>query len=189
MSGDGTSPGATPWQTVGPFFHVGLAMQASGAATDTATRTEVRLRIRILDGDGRAVTDAVVEIWQAAWRPGSSQPDTGGAGTNALFGRQSTDEEGFCEFDTIRPDDRADAGDGARAAHVSVCLMARGLLRPLYTQIYFAGDPALAADAALALVPAARRHTLIAQPQADDPARWLFEIRLQGDDETVFFDV
>jgi protocatechuate 3,4-dioxygenase alpha subunit len=91
----------------------------------------------------------------------------------------------------------------AQAPHVNVCVLSRGLLRQIYTRIYFAGDAELAADPILALVPADRRHTLLARPfdklrvvrslvegpATGDPATWEFTIRLQGDDETVFFDL
>jgi protocatechuate 3,4-dioxygenase alpha subunit len=68
-----------------------------------------------------------------------------------------------------------------------VCLFARGLLRQVYTRIYFEGDQSLESDAVLALVPVGRRETLLARP--GDPGEWIFEVRLQGDGETVFFDL
>jgi protocatechuate 3,4-dioxygenase alpha subunit len=81
-------------------------------------------------------------------------------------------------------------GAGARqAAHVNVCLFARGLLRQLHTRIYFAGDPALDDDAVLSLVPADRRATLVARRDPSQEDRWVFDLRLQGNDETVFFDL
>lgn len=134
------------------------------------------------------------------------------------FGRAATDEIGCCEFDTIKPGRVAAniavhtnlAGVAAtaqvnaeahslpseqleehklQAPHVNLAIFARGILLQLYTRIYFAGDPANDDDPILALVPKERRPTLLAQP---DPSRrhgWLFEIRLRGEDETVFFDV
>jgi protocatechuate 3,4-dioxygenase alpha subunit len=80
--------------------------------------------------------------------------------------------------------------DGAgQAAHVNVCLLARGLLRQIYTRIYFKDDPALATDPILELVPADRRDTLIAEPSRAEPGAWDFVIRMQGNAETVFFDL
>ena len=98
-----------------------------------------------------------------------------------------TGEDGSCLFHTVRPGPVA-AGNGATAAaHVNVLLFARGLLRHLYTRIYFAGDPALDADPILSLVPPSRRETLLASPAGD--GIWDFLVRLQGPGETVFFDV
>lgn len=78
---------------------------------------------------------------------------------------------------------------GVQAPHVNVCLFARGLLRHLYTRIYFAGDVGLESDPLVTLVPPDRRQTLLATPAAGQGATWEFVIRLQGDDETVFFDI
>jgi len=164
----------TPSQTVGPFFHFCLTDITRGRLfADRASR--IVLAVRVSDGAGAPVTDAAVEIWQPS--------DVKGG--DAAFGRLATDEGGTCEFDTVRPCDPV-AGS---AAHVNVCLHARGLLRQLYTRLYFAGDPALDADPVLALVPEARRRTLLATQDPDRADRWLFHIRLQGQDETVFFDV
>jgi protocatechuate 3,4-dioxygenase alpha subunit len=70
-----------------------------------------------------------------------------------------------------------------------MCIFGRGLLRQLHTRAYFDGDPALDQDAVLALVPEPRRRTLLARPDPQRADRWLFDVRLQGHDETVFFDV
>jgi len=76
-----------------------------------------------------------------------------------------------------------------QAPHVNVCFLSRGLLRQIYTRIYFEGDARAAGDAILGLVPAERRHTLMAHQIAAEPGTWEFVMRLQGDDETVFFDL
>ena len=76
-----------------------------------------------------------------------------------------------------------------QAPHINVLVFARGLLRHLHTRVYFEGDPANAGDPVLALVPEQRRATLLAQPCEGDPGAWCFDIVLQGDRETVFFDV
>jgi protocatechuate 3,4-dioxygenase alpha subunit len=85
----------------------------------------------------------------------------------------------------VRPPGDADQQS---AAHINVCVFARGLLRHLNTRLYFDGDPALDADAVLALVPKARRPTLMAIADREQPGLWRFPVRLQGKDETVFFD-
>jgi protocatechuate 3,4-dioxygenase alpha subunit len=165
----------TPSQTVGPFFDFCLTPDATHGIVCPDAGSRIRLVVRVLDGAGQPVPDAVVEIWQARDTPGS----------DAGFGRLGTRADGTCEFDTVCP---CDPPEGA--AHINVCLFARGLLRHLHTRLYFAGDPRLASDPLLALVPEARRGTLIATPDAaaQDPT-WRFDIRLQGADETVFFDV
>ncbi|MBA3295523.1 MAG: protocatechuate 3,4-dioxygenase subunit alpha [Acidobacteria bacterium] len=183
---------ATPSETVGPFFHFGLATDATlGCVADRFVPGEsVKLRIRITDGDGSPVPDALVEIWQldadgkaAVLAPAGQKPAFRG------FGRLPTIEDGTCEFETVRPGRLAGGQAPSQASHINVCLFARGLLRHLHTRVYFSGDSALADDAVLALVPAHRRETLLARPDPDTPGRWLFDLRLQGEDETVFFNL
>jgi protocatechuate 3,4-dioxygenase alpha subunit len=180
---------ASPSQTIGPFFHVGPAStERLGQMAFAETAGErIRLRVRVLDGDGAPVTDALVELWQAGADGRYRRPSDRGAGFTG-FGRLGTDEHGWCRFETIRPG-ALPADEGARqAAHVNVCLFARGLLRHLYTRIYFEGDPDLGQDPLLSLVAHDRRDTLLARRSADGEA-WEFVVRLQGERETVFFDV
>jgi protocatechuate 3,4-dioxygenase alpha subunit len=165
----------SPSQTVGPFFHFCLTADTTHGRLFPDRASRMRLAIRVTDGAGAAVTDAAVEIWQACDEPGG----------DSAFGRLPTDADGTCEFDTVRPCAPPDGG----APHINICLFARGLLRQVYTRLYFAGDAPLADDPVLALVPAGRRDTLIARLDPADARRWLFHVRLQGADETVFFDV
>jgi protocatechuate 3,4-dioxygenase alpha subunit len=175
---------ATPSQTVGPFFHFGIAPDVSLGCIGAGVEGErIRLKVRLLDGDGAPVTDALIELYQAD-ADGVYDRD-GFCG----FGRLSTGEDGACVFETLRPGRVPDGRGGRQAAHINVCLFARGMLRHLYTRVYFSDDPALAEDAILAFVPAARRETLVAQPIHDASGQWTFEIRLQGRGETVFFDL
>lgn len=168
---------ATPSQTVGPFFHFALTANPIGRMTDRFSGGEpIRLLFRVTDGDGQLVTDAIVELWQTD-------------GASSVFGRLPTGEDGTCEFETVRPKSGAGGSGVLQAPHVNVCLLARGLLRQLHTRVYFAGDPALDQDPVLALVPADRRNTLLAHPDSERPGRWVFDVRLQGARETVFFDV
>ena len=169
MSGDPRI--ATASQTVGPFFHFGLTPKPNGRLVERLQGGDaVSLVVTVTDGDGRPLNDAVVEIMQ-----------------EGVFGRMATDENGSCVFETIRPRTGL-SGAVSVAPHIHVCLFARGLLRHLHTRIYFAGDPALDADPVLALVPEHRRPTLLAKPDPGDSSRWLFDLRLQGTGETVFFD-
>ena len=161
----------TPSQTVGPFFDFCLTPDTTHGRVFPESTSRIRLTIRVIDGAGDPVPDAVVEIWQACDVPGG----------DAGFGRLGTDADGSCEFDTVRPCDPAQG-----SAHINICLFARGLLRHLYTRLYFADDARLAQDSVLALVPETRRSTLIAR---GGPRDWTFDIHLQGPQETVFFDV
>jgi len=168
---------ATASQTVGPFFSFGLTTNAAlGRVAQPDARGErIRLGIRVIDGAGAPVPDAMVEMWHA---------DHAGA---FLFGRLQTDAAGSCAFETVYPG--PPTLDGRDAAHVNLCIFMRGLLRHLYTRVYFAGDPSLEADAVLAAVPPDRRGTLIAQRDQAVPSTWTFDVHLQGDRETVYFDL
>jgi protocatechuate 3,4-dioxygenase, alpha subunit len=182
---------ATSSQTVGPFFHFGLAADAGlgQVVTPDASGDHIRLRIRVLDGEGAPVSDALIEVYHADARGtyGQSQGRQDGRGFHG-FGRLPTDADGTCTFATIKPG--AVRGGGVdQAPHVNVCFLSRGLLRQIYTRIYFEGDPGVASDPILGVVPADRRHTLMARPAAGEPGAGDFVIRLQGDDETVFFDL
>ena len=182
---------ATSSQTVGPFFHFGLTVNENlGLVASPETPGEhIQLHVRVLDGAGEPVPDAVVEIYQAdaAGCYASTGPAAGPPSFSG-FGRLPTGADGWCQFKTIRPGPVRTNGI-AQASHVNVCLLARGLLRQIYTRIYFKGDPALATDPVLTLVPEERRATLIAEPSAGEPGRWDFVIRMQGNEETVFFDL
>ena len=196
---------ATGSQTIGPFFHVGPgATHRFGHMADAGTRGEhIELRIRVLDGDGAPVPDAMIELWQADANGAYSLPSSGAGASPppfAGFGRLPADSDGWCTFETIRPGAVGDGAGRRQAPHVNVCLFARGLLRHVYTRIYFEDDPGLSSDPLLSLVPPDRVTTLVARrPRADAStpsssggtaiATWEFVIRLQGENETVFFDV
>lgn len=182
----------TPSQTVGPYLHLGLtdAQSISRIARDRAKGEPVWLTFRVLDGEGVPVPDAMIELWQADSEGNYELPDDseGGAGFGG-FGRMATAEDGSCTFETTRPGRVPGPGETVQAPHINVSILGRGILKRLSTRVYFAGEPANAADPILALVPENRRPTLLAQP---DPARnsnWIFDVRLRGEDETVFFDV
>lgn len=186
----------TPSQTVGPFFSFGLTTGkccVRNMAGPKAKGERVVLTCRVLDGDGVGVPDAMVEIWQADAEGIYNHPDdpqqrncdpacTG-------FGRMGTNEDGVCEFETVKPGRVRGLTAQEQAPHLNVAIFARGMLKQLYTRIYFAGEAANQNDPALALVPPDRQQTLMAQPDPSNPDRWSFDLHLQGDKETVFFDV
>jgi protocatechuate 3,4-dioxygenase, alpha subunit len=187
--GERAAPIATASQTVGPFFHFGIATDAAlGCIAAAGVRGErARIQVRVLDGDGAPVPDALIEIYQAD-ADGRYAPAGEARGGFSGFGRLPTDAGGLCTFETVRPGPVA-AAHGTQAPHLNVCLLGRGLLRQVYTRIYFKGDPGHETDPILSLVPAARRPTLLAARAADAGDLWTITIRLQGDGETVFFDL
>jgi protocatechuate 3,4-dioxygenase alpha subunit len=176
---------ASASQTVGPFFHLAGNMDLGCVARPGAPGERIRLTCRVFDGDGVPVIDALIELWQADANGTYGDPGFGG------FGRLASDQDGACVFETVRPGRVAGASTALhktrQAPHINLIVFARGLLKHLYTRIYFAGDPANEHDAILAMIPAERRSTLIAQAAAPDA--WNFEIHLCGDRETVFFDI
>ncbi|WP_242894853.1 protocatechuate 3,4-dioxygenase subunit alpha [Actinomadura litoris] len=178
-----TTPGLTPSQTVGPFFGYALPY-ASGPEVVPGWRADaITVRGRVLDGAGDPVPDALVEIWQAdetgevPARPGAIERS--GHGFSG-FGRCGTDPAGGFWFRTVKP-----GAPGAGAPYIAVLVFARGLLKPVATRLYFPEDAAShAADPLLAEVPEDRRATLVAEPAGDREYR--FDVRLQGERETVF---
>jgi protocatechuate 3,4-dioxygenase alpha subunit len=184
---------ATTSQTVGPFFSVGLAwMSREHLAPDGASGERVTIEGRVLDGDGHAVPDALLEVWQANAvgkyaHPEDMQdkpvdPAFGG------FGRVPTDERGRFRFTTIRPGPVPGPGGASQAPHIVASVFARGLMRRLVTRIYFPGEPANDRDFALSLVEPARRGTLVARKVDGQREALEWNVVLQGDGETVFFD-
>lgn len=185
----------TPSQTVGPFFHFCLTAQGKCTpeiASQKIKGERVRLVCRVFDGDGALLKDAMIEIWQADSEGKYNHPDDAQAGKVDPdfrgFGRMGPGDDGICEFETIKPG-RVPGPQNLQAPHLNVALFARGLLKQLYTRIYFAGDPANREDDVLALVPEDRRETLMAHPDSSHPGVWRFDFHLQGENETVFFDV
>lgn len=185
----------TPSQTAGPYLHIGLTNKHSitRIAEATIPGERVLLKCRVLDADGKPLNDAMIEIWQADHQGKYNHPDDPRAAQSGTgfrgFGRAATDEDGACEFETIRPG-RVPGPEGKQQApHLNLAVFARGILLQLQTRIYFDGEAANGNDPVLALVPADRRETLMARRDPANPNSWLFDIRLRGDRETVFFDV
>jgi protocatechuate 3,4-dioxygenase alpha subunit len=177
---------ATPGQTVGPFF--GYALPYAGGPDVRAPwqRDAVWLHGTVSDGDGLPVPDAVIEIWgaDAAGRPprerGSFDRDPHGF---TGFGRAAGDRDGHYSFTTIKPG----ATRPGSAPYLLVTVFARGVLHHLFTRAYFGDETrANATDPLLTRIDAARRDTLVATPEGEHSYR--FDIRLQGDGETVFLD-
>lgn len=182
----------TPSQTVGPYLHLGLTdrRSLSRVAGDGAKGERVWLTFRVLDGEGLPVPDAMIELWQADSEGNYALPD-GSADDAAFrgFGRLATAEDSSCTFETIKPGRVPGPGETVQAPHINVSILGRGILKRLSTRVYFAEEPANAADPVLVLVPENRRATLLAQRDSARPGNWIFNVRLRGEAETVFFDV
>jgi protocatechuate 3,4-dioxygenase alpha subunit len=190
----------TPSQTVGPYFAIGLvprgtqwtASVGNNLVTADAVGEHIRIEGRVLDGDGKPINDSMLEIWQADAAGRYAHPADQRAPSNALFkgfGRTGTDENGAYHFETIKPGAVPGPDGRMQAPHILMAVFARGMLRHQYTRIYFSDDAANVADPILALVPPDRRATLVATRRPGSAVVYGFDIRLQGDDETVFFDV
>ncbi|MBR1199233.1 protocatechuate 3,4-dioxygenase subunit alpha [Bradyrhizobium sp. AUGA SZCCT0240] len=194
--------GVTPSQTVGPYFAYGLTSNgkydwndafSNNLVTADTSGERVRVEGRVFDGDGQPMVDCMLEIWQADAQGRFSDPQDKRALPNSSFkgfGRCGTDADGRYAFDTIKPGIVHDPDGKPQAPHLVLAVFARGLLLHLYTRIYFSGEAGNATDPVLALVPVDRRATLIAQQaHCNGNAVYSLDINMQGDNETVFFDV
>ena len=198
----GSPPAITPSQTVGPFFAYGLTSNGKYGWNDAFTNNlvtadtsgeRISMEGQVFDGDGQSVPDCMLEIWQADAQGRFCDPKDKRALPNSAFrgfGRCGTDPDGGYTFDTIKPGPVPDIDGKPQAPHILLAIFARGMLLQNYTRIYFDDEAGNAADPVLALVPEDRRATLIAVRQSGNGnAVYRFDIRLQGNDETVFFDI
>jgi protocatechuate 3,4-dioxygenase alpha subunit len=161
-------PDPTPFQTVGPYLHIGLRLGLETMRSPEGGPPTV-IRGRLLDGAGAGISDGVLEFWS----PGYD-----------VVGRAMTDERGAFALRTVKPPARREAG-GTSAPHFAVRVLARGILTELLTRVYFADEPSTAADPILSMIPRARRGTLIATPIST--SEYAFDVVVQGENETVFF--
>jgi protocatechuate 3,4-dioxygenase alpha subunit len=169
----------TTSQTIGPFWHLLLDESWADLTRFGAAGEVIFLSGRVIDGAGHPLTDACVEIWQAA--PEASESFSG-------FGRAATDDDGVFRFKTVKPGPLPGPGNSLQAPHIALTIFARGLLFQLSTRVYFAGDPANENDPILGLIEdSGRRATLLAKEVA--AGSWHIDIFLQGREETVFFEI
>ena len=193
----------TPSQTGGPYVHIGLALRAAGLpergqeihntlARSDAPGQHITLIGSVSDGNGYLVKDAFLEFWQAD-SDGTYQPEYDSEGQFNSFGRASTTfDHGEWELHTVKPGSIPSGSGKVMAPHINVSLFARGINIHLQTRVYFEDEPELnQADPVLNRVePGERRTTLLARPIGERDGRKLyrFDIRVQGTEETVFFD-
>lgn len=200
----------TPSQTAGPYVHIGLIPHQAGfdifensfgnvmAGRDTIGE-RIRVEGRVLDGTGAPCRDILLEAWQAnaAGRynhPADQQTDKALDPNFRGWGRSGTDfDTGLYTFETIKPGPVIGRrGYNPMAPHVNIWLAARGINIGLATRMYFEDETALnESDPVLRMIePAIRRRTLLARREArSNGVAYVFDIRLQGENETVFFDV
>jgi protocatechuate 3,4-dioxygenase alpha subunit len=190
----------TPSQTVGPYFTMRLTGEGQNVLTAPETiGTRIRIEGRVLDGDRRHIEDALVELWQADahgryHHPADTRTDVPADAAFVGFGRCASDfETGAYSFLTVKPGAVPHPSGGMQAPHISLVIQARGMLHQTYTRLYFPDEAeANAVDPVLSSVAEERRGTLIAElvESADSSVpTYRFDIRYQGEDETVFFDV
>ncbi len=187
----------TSSQTVGPFFAPTLLRQDAVRHVLVEPETvgeRIRIEGHVLDGDRLPVPDALVEIWQANAQgryhhPRDQEPaplDPSFVG----FGRSGTEDEGLYWFETIKPGPVPFDAERKQAPHICITVFSRGLLNHLVTRLYFADEPSNASDPVLLCVPENRRATLLAARQQEGASVvYRFDIVLQGEGETVFFNI
>ena len=185
----------TPSQTVGPFYSIGLTDRAMNTLVRESTQGQrIRIEGQVIDGDGKPVPDAMIEIWQANVAGRYNHPDdkqekpldqsfTG-------WGRSGTGPSGSYFFETIKPGPVPASAESVQAPHINMIVFARGMLVHAFTRIYFSDEPANETDPVLNSIEKERRQTLIAaRHEENGKTIYRFDIRIQGRDETVFFDM
>jgi protocatechuate 3,4-dioxygenase, alpha subunit len=188
------NPEPTPSQTIGPFFHDALLDEDRSELVPPGHPEAVRIEGTVYDGAGEPVPDAMVEIWQAN-RAGRYNDPTDDRDDLPLdpktfsgFGRSGTDAGGKFSFVTVKPGPVPGPDGSLQAPHIMVSVFARGLLRRLVSRMYFPdGGEANAADPVLSSIedPAFRRP-LVAH---EEGGALRFDIHLQGENQTAFFEL
>jgi protocatechuate 3,4-dioxygenase alpha subunit len=191
----------TPSQTAGPYVHIGLALEAAGnpareqevwneMARPDAPGEHILLLGHVYDGNGHLIRDSFLELWQADAQ-GHYDCDYDLSKAFNSFGRTATTDEGEWLVKTVKPGVVLNAAGVPMAPHINVSLFARGINIHLHTRLYFDDEaPSNAVDPVLNLIEQPqRRQTLIAKRcTVDGQLAYRFDIRVQGVDETVFFD-
>ena len=170
----------TPSQTVGPFYSIGLTDRAMNKlVTDSTPGQRIRIEGRIIDGDGKSVPDAMIEIWQANAAGRYNHPDDK---------QEKPLDQSFTGWG--RSGRVPGSDESVQAPHINVVVFARGMLVHAFTRIYFSDEPANETDPVLNLIKKERQQTLIANRREESgKVVYRFDIRLQGENETVFFDM
>jgi protocatechuate 3,4-dioxygenase alpha subunit len=191
----------SPSQTAGPYVHIGMtpnfcdlpgvyaADMGSTLINGEVEGERITLSIRLIDGAGVPLSDGLIEIWQADASGSFVGPSSNAAPAFTGWGRQASDASGLSVFETIKPGRVAGPDGKLMAPHVSLWIVARGINIGLQTRLYFE-DEAEANEGDFVLnkiMDKRRRQTLIARKEAG--GRYALDIHLQGEKETVFFDI
>jgi len=196
----------SPSQTAGPYVHIGLAPGAAGfdiykrelgwdIAGPNAKGERIRVEGVVIDGTGSPIKDVLIEAWQANADGHYAHPEGGGPVEDGFrgWGRVITDfDTGEWGFDTVKPGPVMGRNGRPMAPHITLWIVARGINIGLNTRLYFSDETAAnAADPVINLIEwERRRKTLIARrTERDGKVVYRFDIRVQGEDETVFFDL
>lgn len=196
----------TPSQTAGPYVHIGLAPGAAGfeiyrqelgwdIAGPNAEGERIRVEGLVVDGAGSPIKDVLLEAWQANAKGVYAHPEGGGDVEDGFrgWGRVITNfETGEWAFDTVKPGPTPGRNVGQQAPHINLWVVARGINVGLNTRIYFEDEAeANSKDPVLNLIEWERRRaTLLARrTNRDGQVVYRFDIKIQGEDETVFFDI
>ena len=196
----------TPSQTAGPYVHIGLAPGAAGfdiyreelgwdIAGPNARGERIRVEGLVIDGTGSPVKDVMLEAWQANSEGHYAHPEGGGNVEEGFrgWGRVITNfATGEWGFETIKPGTVPGRSGSVMAPHINLWIVARGINVGLNTRLYFEDEAeANASDPVINVIEwERRRKTLIAKrSERDGKIVYRFDIRLQGEDETVFFDI
>lgn len=176
-------------QTVGPYYSIGLDYLVSEtlAAPGVAGR-HITIEGTVFDADGLPVPDAIVELWQASSEGDYITHPTQSSENFSGFARLSTHDNGHFQVHTIEPGPVTYRDGRMQAPHIVALVFMRGLMRHLVTRIYMPDHPMNTADPVLQLIPQSRRATLIANAVDDIGDQLCWNIHLQGEKETVFFD-
>jgi protocatechuate 3,4-dioxygenase alpha subunit len=184
----------TASQTVGPFFAFGLTRPEWSDLTSRgkAAGETIRIEGRVVDGDGAPIPDALLELWQANAAGKYDHPEDAQEKKRDPnfrgFGRCATDANGNYAFTTIKPGQVPGRGNALQAPHINVTLFARGLLKQLWTRIYFADqDAANKLDPVLSSIEDPKARASLIAPRSGSTYR--FDIVLQGDGETAFLEL
>ena len=186
-SGSHPMPFTTGWQTVGPWFAIGLDWDHGHEMANSNTPgRKVKISGGLFDNLGGPIPDAVIEFWQADAN-GKYNAETSVDPNWSGFGRAKCDAEGRYDIATIKPGAVIEHNGRDQAPHICVSVFARGILKRLCTRIYFPDESdSNASDKILNCAPPDRRQTLIARPAESN--KLIFDIRLGGEEETVFFE-